>query len=53
MDIALQTLIETYTDTFASTLMDVLAVVVPAGVALLAIKLVVNWGQSYFKRFAR
>jgi len=53
MDTALQALIDSYTATFASTIMDVLTVVVPAGVGLLVIKLSINWAQSYFRKFAR
>lgn len=53
MDIALQGLIDTYTATFASTLMDVLTVVVPAGVGLLVIRLSISWARSYFRKFAK
>jgi len=53
MDVALSALITSYTDTFASTIMDVLAVVVPAGVGLLVIKLSINWAKQYFQKFAK
>lgn len=53
MSIELQALIDSYTATFADTLMDVLTVVVPAGVALLVIRLSISWARSYFRKFAK
>lgn len=53
MDATLSAALTTYTGSFGNALLDAVPVVASAAAAFLVLKLGINYGMRYFKKFAR